>query len=168
MPSPLTQRQAQWREIAEDPSLHGLPYKVETNERGQLILSPHAGSHAQLQSRLFQLLRRHVPEGLLAVAYAVATPAGVKIPDVVWMSPAREREMAATGDPSSRAPELCVEMMGASSTEAEMRDKRALYRDLGAEEVWIVSDDGRVRFFGADEWDTSQIAPSFPATVDLE
>jgi Uma2 family endonuclease len=164
----LTKQQAQWREIAEDPSLHGLPYKVETNARGQLVLSPHKHGHSRLQSQVFFLLRRHAPEGLLSVGHALATPAGVKTPDVVWMSPEREREMAATGDPSTLAPELCVEVASASSTEAGLREKRTLYRDVGAEEVWIVSDDGRVRFFGEGDQEASRIAPSFPAAVDVE
>jgi Uma2 family endonuclease len=168
MPPALTKQQAQWREIVEDPSLRDLPYKVETNARGQLVLSPHKNYHSRLQSRVFLLLQRHAPEGLISVEYALATPAGVKAPDVVWMSPEREREMAATGDPSTLAPELCVEVMSASNTEAELQEKRTLYRDLGAEEVWIVSEDGSIQFFGDDEKSSSRIAPSCPATIDVE
>ena len=167
MPPTLTERQAQWREIVEDPSLHNLPYKVETNARGQLILSPHRSDHTRRQSHLFRLLQRHVPEGLISVNYALATPAGVKAPDVVWMSPEREREMAQTGDPSARAPELCAEMTSASTTDAAMQEKRTLYRDIGAEEVWIVSAEGTIRVFGEGGQTSSRIAPSCPVAVDL-
>lgn len=168
MSSSLTEQQAQWREIVKDPSLHDLPYKVETNARGQLVLSPHKHGHSQLQSRLFRLLRRHAPEGLVSVKYALATPVGVKAPDVVWMSPEREREMAKTGDPSTLAPELCVEVTRASGTEAELGEKRTLYRDIGAEEVWIVSEEKEIRMFDTARRTSSRIAPSCPAAVNVE
>jgi Uma2 family endonuclease len=168
MPTTLTKQQAYWQKVVSDPSLQDLPYKIETNKRGQLVLSPHSNRHSKLQTRLFLLLQEHAPDGLISVEYALATPDGVKVADVVWMSPEREREMEETGDPSTRAPELCIEIMSTSNTAEEMSQKRTLYRDIGAEEVWIVSDDGQIRFFGADERTASQIAPSFPATVDLE
>ncbi|MEF8941057.1 MAG: Uma2 family endonuclease [Salinivenus sp.] len=166
MPTTLTKQQAHWQEIVGDPSLRDLPYKVETNERGQLLLSPHSNRHSKLQTRLFLLLQEHAPAGLISVEYALATPEGVKAPDVVWMSPGREETMSETGDPSTIAPELCVEVMSASNTEEELAQKRQLYRDIGAEEVWIVSEDGTIRFFGEEERENSQIAPSCPATVD--
>jgi len=168
MSSTLTEQQAQWREIVEDPSLRDLPYKVETNAQGQLVLSPHKNSHSRLQSALFRRLQQHAPDGLISVEYALATPAGVKAPDVVWMSPGREREMVETGDPATRAPELCIEVMSASNTDAEMQEKRALYRDIGAEEVWVASEEGTIRFFGEEERDASAIAPSCLAELDVE
>lgn len=164
----LTSHQAQWQDLVEDPSLQGLPYKIETNERGQLVLSPHKNRHSKLQTGLFLLLQKHAPDGLISVEYALATPEGVKAPDVVWMSPEREREMNETGDPSTRAPELCVEITSAANTEEEMTEKRRLYRDIGAEEVWIVDEEGHIRFFGEEEQESSQIAPSCPAEVSLE
>jgi len=141
---------------------------VETNAQGQLVLSPHKNYHSRLQSALFRRLQQHAPDGLISVGYALATPAGEKAPDVVWMSPHRAREMAETGDPATRAPELCVEVMSDSNTDDEMREKRALYRAIGAEEVWVVSEDGTIRFFGEAERGASAIAPSCPAELDVE
>ena len=46
-----------------------------------------------------------------------------------------------------------------------MHDKRALYREAGAEEVWVVDAGGHVRFFGEQELDRSTIAPGFPGHV---
>jgi Uma2 family endonuclease len=167
MPTTLTRQQAHWQEIVSDPTLEDLPHKVETNEQGQLILSPHTNRHSDLQEAIQDLLREHAPEGRQPPEYALATPKGVKAPDVVWMSPEREREMASTGDPSTLAPEICVEVMSSSNTEDEMEAKRQLYRSVGAEEVWIVDENGQIRFFGEDELDTSQIVPSCPATVGI-
>ncbi len=165
MPTTRTKQQAQWQEIVRDPVLQGLPYKIETNARGQLVLSPHKNRHSKLQTALFLLLQKHASEGLISVEFALATPHGVKAPDVVWMSPEREREMSETGDPATLAPEICVEIMSASNTMEELADKRALYREIGAEEVWVVDEDGTIRFFGDNERDASQIAPDAPTEV---
>ncbi len=67
--------------------------------------------------------------------------------------------MDRTGDPSTLAPEVCVEVMSEPNTEAEMQEKRMLYREIGAEAVWIVDEDGEIRFFGEEELETSEIAP---------
>jgi Uma2 family endonuclease len=167
MPTTLTTQQAHWQEIVGDPALQDLPYKVETNERGQVLLSPHSNRHSKLRTRLFLLLQKHAPDGLTSVEYALATPDGVKVADVVWMSPEREREMEETGDPSTLAPEICVEVMSTSNTEEEREQNRVLYRDIGAEDVWVVDDEGQIRFFGDDEMESSRIAPACPAEVQL-
>ncbi len=166
MPVTVTEQQERWDEIVRDPALRDLPYKIETNERGQLVLSPNKNWHSDLQEAVADLLREHAPEGRQPPEYALATPKGIKAPDVVWMSPSRKKEMEATGDPSTLAPEICVEVMSASNTEDEMQEKRALYRDIGAEEVWIVDEDGCIRFFADEEIDRSAIAPNCPRQVD--
>jgi len=168
MPTTLTKQQAHWQEIISDPALQDLPYTIETNERGQLLLSPHSNRHSRFQKALLDVLDRHAPGGSSFPEYALATPEGVKAPDVVWMSPEREREMEATGDPSTLAPEICVEVMSTSNTEEEMEKKRTLYRDIGAEEVWVVDEEGRIRFFGETEMEASQIAPACPTEVELQ
>jgi Uma2 family endonuclease len=165
MPTTLTPQQAQWQEIVRDPALQDLPYKVETNARGQIVLSPRKNRHSKLQAALFDLLQTHAPEGNSFPAYALATPEGVKAPDVVWTSPERKQEMAETGDPTTLAPEICVEIMSSSNTMEEMTEKRALYREIGAEEIWIVDEDDQIRFFDDDESEASQIAPDCPNEV---
>ena len=165
MDTTQTREQAHWNDITSDPALHDLPYKVETNAQGQLLLSPHRNRHSDLQSALFLLLQQHAPDGHISVEYAIATPAGVKSADVVWMRPERWEKMQATGDPTTLAPEICVEVMSRSNTEAEMEEKRALYRAAGAAEVWVVDEAGAIRFFADEELDASRIAPGFPAAV---
>ena len=160
--SPQT-HQEQWHELVRDPSLQSLPYKVETNERGQILLSPHSNRNSKQQEAVQNLLRKHAPAGRQPVEYALATPKGIKLPDVVWMSAERETEMDETGDPSALAPEICVEIMSSANTDAEMAEKRRLYREIGAEEVWIVSEDGQIRFFADEEQDRSTLAPDAPA-----
>ncbi len=168
MPTTLTKQQSEWQEIVRDPVLQDLPYKIETNARGQLVLSPHKNRHSRLQEAIQDLLRRHAPEGYQPPEFALATPEGVKAPDVVWMSPEREREMSETGDPATLAPEICVEIMSASNTMEEMAEKRTLYREIGAEEVWIVDEAGHIRFFADEERESSHVVPDCPTEVATE
>lgn len=163
MPTTTTQAQERWAEIVADPALRDLPYKVETNTRGQLILSPHSNRHSLQQRAILRLLDRHAPAGMSAPEFALATDQGIKVPDVVWMSGERWDAMQQTGDPSTLAPEICVEGLSESNSVDEMADKRALYREIGAEEVWLVEHDGRIRFFRDEEIDQSKIAPDCPA-----
>jgi Uma2 family endonuclease len=165
MPTTTTREQERWAELVRDPALQDVPYKVETNDRGQIILSPHSNRHSFLQDEIQQLLRQHAPDGSTPPAFALATPRGVKSPDVAWISPERRREMETTGDPTTLAPEICVEVLPEPDTAEEMTEKRALYREAGAEEVWLVDLDGRVRFFGAEEMDQSEVVPGMPGRV---
>jgi Uma2 family endonuclease len=83
------------------------------------------------------------------------------------MSAERRDEMRATGDPSTLAPELCVEVVSESNTTEEMQEERDLYVEVGAEEVWIVDEEGEIRVFGADENERSDIAPECPPSVSV-
>jgi len=157
--------QDRWQKIVDDPALRDLPYKVETNERGQILLSPHSNRHSYRQAAVRDLLQQHAPDGLAVPEFALTTRQGVKSPDVVWMSPDRRKEMDATGDPATLAPEICVEIMSESNTAAEMDEKRRLYRDIGAEEVWVVETNGRIRFYREEEMDASEVAPGCPNEV---
>jgi len=164
-----TALQDRWENVTRDPSLQGLPYKIETNGYGQLVLSPHTNRHSELQERILLLLHEHAPPGHQPPEYAVATSAGVKTPDNVWMSSERRARMRATGDPTTLAPEICIEVVSTSNTPEEMAEKRTLYLNAGAEEVWIVDvDDGQVQFFDASGTiDRSHLAPAFPVQVDV-
>jgi Uma2 family endonuclease len=70
--------------------------------------------------------------------------------------------MQATGDPTTLAPEICIEVMSDSNDWEEMQKKRHLYVEAGAEEVWVVTEEKKVRFFADEEIDASGLAPDFP------
>lgn len=173
MPTTTTraqEHQARWDEIVRDPALQNLPYKVETNNRGQIVLTPRKNRHSIRQEAVQDLLRDHVPDGSTPPGFAIATPEGVKVPDVAWMSEKRWEQMQQTGDPSTLAPEICVEVLSSSNTEEEIREKRELYFEAGAEEVWIVTEDEQIQFFGGEQRErpesgqvqVSGIAPEVP------
>jgi hypothetical protein len=46
-----------------------------------------------------------------------------------------------------------------------MHEKRRLYLEAGAEEVWIVTEDREVRFFGEEEMERSELAYDFPSQL---
>jgi Uma2 family endonuclease len=158
--------QKHWNEIVRDPALRDLPYKVETNAQSQLVLTPHKAYHSRQQKALQTLLDRLLPEGEAFPGYPIATGEGVRQADVIWASEERRQEMEETGDPPTRAPEICVEVMSEANTDEGMAEKRRLYRDAGAEEVWVVDAEGHVRFFGEEEREHSALAPDFPTRVD--
>lgn len=169
MPTTTTgakEHQGLWQEIVTDPVLQSLPYKVETNARGQIILSPHTTRHSRIQKAVEKRLDDLLSGGEAFQEWPVATSAGTKQSDVIWTSDNRLGEMEKTGEPPTLAPEICVEVMSKSNDWGEMREKRGLYREAGAEEVWIVDEEGQIRFFGEEEMEQSRIAPECSNHVD--
>jgi Uma2 family endonuclease len=81
------------------------------------------------------------------------------------MTARRREEVDETGDPPTLAPEICVEVMSESNDWDEREAKIDLYREAGAEEVWVVEQDGRVRFFADEEVERSTVAPEFPTSL---
>jgi hypothetical protein len=62
------------------------------------------------------------------------------------------------------APEICVGVLSPSNTTAEIDEKRALYFDAGAIEVWVCNLDGAMSFFSGvnNQISTSSLCPDFP------
>lgn len=138
----LDQVSQRWREVLADKSLHDLPYKVETNRSGQVVMSPAKNIHGAYQAHVSETLHR-VLGGRVLVECSIATPEGVKVADVAWCSNAFIAERGYE-DPYSVAPEICVEIKSPSNARAELMNKVRLYLDAGAKEVWLVDDQGGV------------------------
>jgi len=157
-----------WHRVLNDPQLRDLPYKVETNEHGQIVLSPHKPRHGVRQAQIVRLLDRHLSSpGEAGVEFAVVTEKGVKVPDVVWISEGRLAEIPDDAEASPVMPEIVVEVLSESNTEAEIAEKRRLYLDEGAQEVWTCAPDGTVTSHDADgPREASALVRSFPATID--
>jgi Uma2 family endonuclease len=58
-----------------------------------------------------------------------------------------------------------VEVLSSSNTEEQIDEKRALYREVGADEVWVVDEDNQIRFYRDEEMDHSRIAPDCPSEL---
>ena len=158
-----------WSRALRDPSLRDLPYKIETNEYGQIVMSPVKLKHGRFQSRIAVLLAEIVQRSRGgAVGYAIETRKGVKVPDVVWISRERSAQIPEDAEASTIAPEICIEVLSESNTRAEIDEKKQLYFEYGALEVWTCDTKGRMRFYGpAGERSASELAPAFPPRIDL-
>lgn len=157
-----------WEELLSDSALAALPYRIETNAYGHIIMNPPpAGRHSSRQGEITVLLHRFL-SGRSLPECPVSTIDGVKACDVGWYS---DHRFAAVRDQIAfeTAPEICVEVLSPSNTESEMRLKRRLYFDAGAEEVWICGIDGTMVFYEAAQPDqpvsNSQRCPDFPSVI---
>ena len=152
-----------WEEICADPNLRDLPFKIETNQRGQIIMSPARSRHGEYQSRIILLFWQLLPTGTPITECPVQTSAGVRVPDVAWTSPERRQPVIYTV-----APEICVEVLSPYNDAEEMAEKRALYFEAGARECWTCAEDGRMTFHGpAGLLARSEFCPNFPARVEI-
>ena len=159
----------QWADVVNDPSLKDLPYKIELNRFGQIVMTPHWPLHSEIQSVLQGELNRRIPGGRAVPEYAIQTSAGVRVADVAWRSDERWNLIrAALKGPATIAPEICIEVISDSSSLAEMQEKRALYFDAGAQEVWLCGDTGQLRFYAPEgELERSRLVASFPRRIEV-
>ena len=159
-----------WSELLADRALARIEGRIETDRHGHIILSPPpAPGHGTLQSKIAQLLWNLLPDGHVLTECPISTADGVKAADVAWASAER---LSALGNQVCfpAAPEICVEVISPSNTQAEIREKTALYFDAGAREVWLCSEEGQMRFLtrpDAAPIPTSSLCPQFPARVRL-
>jgi len=155
----------QWDVLHATPRFLEGGYKVEINERGQVILSPPSNRHTQLQAVIYDILKASRPDGLAFPEYTLQTSGGIKAPDVVWCSKEwfalhKDEHLAAA------APEICVEVMSRSNTLAEMEQKRDLYFERGCHEFILVDLKGFVTVFAPDgQLEQSIFFPDFPKQV---
>jgi hypothetical protein len=147
---PLTSNEQRlaWRKLCSDASLASIPYKVETDAWGGVHIRPTQTKHSRMVRRVARLLEERLG-GEALTELAIITPDGVKVPDVAWCSKAF-LEAYWSDVALTRAPEICVEVVSPSNSEAELRSKTAHYLALGATEVWLVSDGGAVEIHTGD------------------
>jgi len=145
--SPDTLR-LRWAEIENDPSLRDLPYKIELNAAGKLEMSPASYRHGRVQGYIAVELGKQLQGGAVLGEVPIVTAIGVRVPDVAWAS---DDYISVVDEisPLPRAPEICVEVMSPSNSAQEMEEKTRAYLAVGAQEVWLASADGTIRYFDA-------------------
>ncbi len=159
---------AVWKRLVNDPALAALPYRVETDRFGQMLMSPPpAPSHGNRQVEIGRILANALPEGKVVSECPISTREGVKAIDVAWCSREKWERL---GDQVCfrEAPEICVEIISPTNTKGEMAEKKTLYFEEGAEEVWFCELDGRMTFhLGADQpaSEESGRLPDFPKLI---
>jgi Uma2 family endonuclease len=141
-PLTIEEHRHAWQVLCDDATLAGIPYKIETDAWGGVCISPAQTKHSRMVRRVARLLEQKLG-GETLTELAIVTAEGVKVPDVAWCSEAfltqHWSDVALL-----KAPEVRIEVVSPSNSEAELRSKTEHYLRLGAIEVWLVSEGGAV------------------------
>lgn len=159
-----------WSEICDDPSLRDLPFKIETNRFGTIMMSPAKGWHGDRQIEIAYQLRLLLKHGKVIGEAPIQTTDGVKVADIGWFTMERLRPIRReTVYPI--AAEICVEVISDSNSREEMLGKMKLYFAAGASEVWLCGEEGDMEFFTSaipQAVASSLLCPDFPVKLDLD
>jgi Uma2 family endonuclease len=154
-----------WSELAADPALARLPFRIETDRLGRIIMSPPPHfDHTWRAAKINRLLREYLPQGEVLGETPLSTSDGVKVMDLAWVSAGYAQLLEAERPVALvQAPEICIEVFSPSNTAEEIAEKRALYFEAGAKEVWICELDGRMSFYCRGElMGASELCGQFP------
>lgn len=155
-----------WSAVISDPVLTELPFKIELNEWGKIEMSPASNFHGMLQTAIAIILKEKLPSGKAFVECSIQTSKNVKVADVVWCSIAF-LEKNGNSTPYYESPEIVVEVASPSNRLAELVDKKGLYFEKGAKEVWICEETGEMIFYQASgRLSESVVCPRFPKKVE--
>ena len=135
-----------WRELMDNPFFRDLPYKVELNKFGQILMSPASNRHGILQFKVGSEIKEKRKSGIIITECSILTNEGVRVADVAWASDEFYAEFAEK-TPYPKAPEICVEIVSPGNSKAEIEEKIRLYLEKGAQEVWIVDEFAKTSFF---------------------
>jgi hypothetical protein len=84
-----------WSELQSDQDLARLPYTIETDRFGRIIMSPPpASGHTRRVARILRRLHEIFPQCEVLAETAISTSDGVKVTDAAWLSPGRIEEPA--------------------------------------------------------------------------
>jgi Uma2 family endonuclease len=155
-----------WQQVIQDQSLQNLPYKIELNEQGKIVMSPATNIHGILQMHIGSLLMQLLG-GTSIAECSIQTSKNVKVADVAWMS-AEFSKTHKHQTPFLVAPEICVEIFSPSNSQEEMLEKRELYFERGAKEVWVCDLKGNIQFYNPDgRLENSQMVEGFPHKLEI-
>ena len=155
-----------WKELCADPVFRNHDLRIETDRFGRALTmsTPPTFEHGGFQSNILCELRRQLASGDSITECPVSTSEGVKAADVIWISQARKRKALRYGL-LDMAPEICVEVLSPCNTREEMMEKKRLYFEAGAKEVWFCDRSGTMHFYLAASPDNparSLLCPKFP------
>ena len=116
----------QWQEVCEHPDLQNLPFKIELNETGKILMSPVKVYHSVFQGEIAALLKSYRKDGKVLTECAIQTHKGTKVADVAWASKEIFKKIRYETE-CSVAPELCMEILSFGNTSYEIEEKKSLY-----------------------------------------
>jgi Uma2 family endonuclease len=155
-----------WAELCDNPKFQDLPFKIELNRAGQIIMSPTKNAHGYYAAKIAQMLKELIGKGETFVELAIETEDSTKVADAAWASD-KTFKIIKNEVSCSVAPEICVEVRSPGNSNAEIAFKRELYLKAGAREYWVCDQTGGLQFFDS----TGQIAksglcPLFPESIE--
>lgn len=136
----------EWANIIDNPFLKDLPFKIELNKWGKILMSPANNNHGRLQYEVAARIDRYKHSGKIIMECSIQTSDGVKVADVAWASDAFI-EKHGYETPYIKAPEICVEITSPSNAKGEIEEKVQLYLAKGAIEVWVVNESGDTTYY---------------------
>ncbi len=136
----------EWQQVIDNPFLQDLPFKIELNKWGKILMSPASNNHGIRQYEVAKIIDTGKQSGKIIIECSIKTPEGVKVADVAWAS---DEFIYKHGDktPYNIAPEICVEIISPSNSQAEMNEKIQLYLNQGAKEVWLCNQKGEISYY---------------------
>ena len=156
-----------WKEVTENPNLRDLPFKIELNEWGHIVMNPVKLGHSAYQGEIGHILKTLRDDGIVLAECAVWTRKGTKVADVAWISDSLWKKLKGKTE-ADIAPEICVEVLSMSNSVYEMDVKRKLYFEQGAKEFWICDEYGNISFYSPKRKLTkSKMFPEFPNKVKI-
>jgi Uma2 family endonuclease len=161
----------EWEEVVKDPSLKDLPFKIETNEWGKIIMAPVSDTRGLYQGRIVGALGNVAKEGEISTECAIQSARGarVMVADVAWRSGAFLKKHGIRNLKLPESPEVVVEIESPSNTAAELEVKRHLYFEVGAREFWLCTEEGDMRFFSPQgELERSGLFGEFPKHIEID
>ncbi|MCL5406434.1 MAG: Uma2 family endonuclease, partial [Deltaproteobacteria bacterium] len=101
-------------EVVEHPSLKDLPFKIETNQWGEIVMTPGTVRHAEYQGLIIEWLVKLKSSGRIFVESGIRTSEGVKVADVAWGSAEFVKRNREEVPYFSESPDIVVEVKSAS------------------------------------------------------
>ena len=158
-----------WEQLCADPALAKLDFRIETDRHGNTIMTPPPGfDHGDFQFSIGKILSMRLQNGKVVTECPISTSEGVKAADVAWISMDRLAR-SKKNNVLTIAPEICVEVISPSNSRREIEEKKHLYFEAGADEVWICDLKGNVFFFldeGAEAAEVSKLCPTGPVKLE--
>ncbi len=155
----------QWQEVCENQNLKNLPFKIELNSQGKILMTPVKVNHSILQGKLIGHLYQNITGGEALAECAIKTTQGTKVADAAWASYSLLEKIENEVE-CSIAPEICIEVLSFSNTKREIDEKKGFYFEQGAMEFWICDSFGNINFFVKEgKIEHSKIAESFPKSI---
>ncbi|MBT4836167.1 MAG: Uma2 family endonuclease [Methylococcales bacterium] len=156
-----------WQEACEHPDLKNLPFKIELNEYGKILMTPVKVSHSAFQGEIEFILRTLLKTGKTLPECAIVTSKGTRVADVAWASDGCFSVIKNETE-CSICPEICIEVISSSNTKKEMDEKKHLYFEQGAKEFWICKNNGVMVFFDTEGvLEKSIMVSEFPKKITL-